>query len=296
MKKILISIITATLLFSGNVFAIEEEVSLLIAPAPIANEVIDEPIIMVENEKVDLKQFNLTKYLYEENGNTMVPVRAVAEKMGYVVDWDGENRIITVGNEKWQAVVTIDKDSYYGVSKIAIGMTAPMSYGAKAVIIEDRTFVPAKMFELMGYDYIVEGKSINFTKENINQVANPFIEYETSEELNKNMGFSIKENLNLEEKSQQVVYIASNFGLSQIAYKINGDKEIRFRQSREKGDISGDYTGYTDIKTLDSKITLKGFDGKYNLAIWEDGEFSYSLHNDEALTKEAMLDMIDSFK
>lgn len=30
------------------------------------------------------------------NGKTMVPVRFLSEELGYTVDWDGDNRIITI--------------------------------------------------------------------------------------------------------------------------------------------------------------------------------------------------------
>ena len=43
-------------------------------------------------------------------------------------------------------------------------MTAPQSYGTAPQIIEGRTFVPAKKFELMGYQYNAVGQFVNFEK------------------------------------------------------------------------------------------------------------------------------------
>lgn len=109
--------------------------------------------------------------------NTMVPLRAVAEKMGYTVDWDGEKQAVTVGNDTWEIVLHIGLDSYVGVTKIkdAVGMTAPQSYGTAPKIIEDTTFVPAKMFELMGYQYSTIGQFVNFEDmRNPVQIPSPF--------------------------------------------------------------------------------------------------------------------------
>ncbi|MGM9551014.1 MAG: copper amine oxidase N-terminal domain-containing protein, partial [Clostridia bacterium] len=132
----------------------------------------------VNGESVDLQSTNLSTYMYEENGNTMVPVRAVAEKMGYEVNWNGEDMSVTVESDTWKVVMYIGVDNYFGVTKIkdAVGMSAPQSYNASPCLIEDTTFVPAKMFELMGYSYSAVGQFVNFEDRNAStQIANPVV-------------------------------------------------------------------------------------------------------------------------
>ena len=137
----------------------------LIAPAPATDEIVlGTPKITVDGEDIDFSKNNLSQYIFETNGNVMVPLRAVAEKMGFKVDWDGERQAVTVGNNDWETVIYIGKDSYVGVSKIAIGMTAPQSYGAAPQLVEDTTFVPAKMFEIMDYSFDSVGQFVNFRK------------------------------------------------------------------------------------------------------------------------------------
>lgn len=60
-----------------------EEEPMLIAPAPEAEEfIVGIPQITVNGEEVDFSKNNLSQYIFETNGNTMVPLRAVAEKNG----------------------------------------------------------------------------------------------------------------------------------------------------------------------------------------------------------------------
>lgn len=127
--------------------------------------VIGTPRITVNGDEVDLGTSGLSPLMFESDGNVMVPLRAVAEKMGYTVGWDSENNAFTAETDKWRVTAYIDSDLYYGVTKFkdAVGMTAPQSYGTAPKLIDGRTFVPAKMFELMGYRYSSAGAFVDFS-------------------------------------------------------------------------------------------------------------------------------------
>lgn len=68
------------------------------------------------------------------------------------------------------------------------------------------------------------------------------------------------------------------------------------RKARAEGDISGDYTEYTESKEVDSegrKVTLKGEAGRYSLALWEENGFSYAVKAQEKpMTEEEILDIV----
>ena len=68
------------------------------------------------------------------------------------------------------------------------------------------------------------------------------------------------------------------------------------RKARAEGDISGDYTEYTESKEVDSegrKVTLKGEDGTYSLALWEENGFSYAVKAQEKpMTEEEILEIV----
>ena len=173
MKKHIITSVILAAMVIGTSSALAADTEPMVIGATIPEEgfsaselLIGVPQITVGGETVDLSKTNLSQYIFAENGNTMVPLRFVAEKMGYTVDWDGEKQAVKVSNDTWEVVLQIGLDSYVGVTKIkdAVGMTAPQSYGTAPQIIEDTTFVPAKMFELMGYQYSAIGQFVDFDR------------------------------------------------------------------------------------------------------------------------------------
>ena len=68
------------------------------------------------------------------------------------------------------------------------------------------------------------------------------------------------------------------------------------RKARAEGDISGDYTEYTESKKVDfegRKVTLKGEAGRYSLALWEENGFSYAVKAQEKpMTEEEILEIV----
>ena len=68
------------------------------------------------------------------------------------------------------------------------------------------------------------------------------------------------------------------------------------RKARAEGDISGDYTEYAETKEVNfegRKLNLKGKDGTYFLALWEENGFSYAVKAQEKLmTEEEILEIV----
>ena len=68
------------------------------------------------------------------------------------------------------------------------------------------------------------------------------------------------------------------------------------RKARAEGDISGDYTEYTESKEVDSegrKVTLKGEAGRYSVALWEENGFSYAVKAQEKpMMEEEILEIV----
>ena len=72
----------------------------------------------------------------------------------------------------------------------------------------------------------------------------------------------------------------------EVAYSKEEPSAVGYsiRKARAEGDISGDYTEYTESKEVDSegrKVTLKGEAGRYSLALWEENGFSYAVKAQE---------------
>ncbi len=291
------AVMTAT---SLTALAAENE-PMLIAPAPAADEmVVGVPQITVNGEAIDLSKSNLSQYIFGENGNVMVPLRAVAEKMGFTVGWDGENKAVTVGDDDWEVRAYIGEDLYSGVSKIAIGMTAPQSYGAAPQLVEDTTFVPAKMFELMGYSYSSIGQFVDFTKatanENTVQIPNPFIPYEKIDAAKAALSFnpSVPSYLPAGYEIDEITVVDNDF--LQIIYINDNDETIYYRTAVGNEDISGDYSIYTNTKTIkvgDLEVTAKG-NANIAVAVWNTGNLTYSIQSEKELSEKEIVDIIHS--
>ena len=307
-KNIITSIILSAVIASTSaVFASKNE-PILTAPVPAENEIITgTPQITVNGEAVDLSTTNLSQYIFSVNENVMVPVRAVAEKMGFTVDWNGEKQSVTVGNDSWEVVLQIGADSYYGVTKIkdAVGMTALQSYGAAPQIVENTTFVPAKMFELIDYKCSTIGQFVNFEpnyhseNEDISnpvQIPNPFVSYEDISTAKKALNFEpslpayIPEGFILDDIS-----VTGNDFL-QIIYRDNNDNSLSFRTAKVNYDISGDYNTYSNTETMKINsidVTLKGNGNLYYGASWSHNGEAFSVYCN-GIQKDTMLAIIES--
>ena len=93
-------------------------------------------------------------YVNGPDGVIMVPLRAIAEKLGYTVTWIQEERSVRIGAATY---IWIGKDYY------VIGRAAPIEFGPAPELTNDRTFVPMTFFRqvLQGYNaYVFEGQIV----------------------------------------------------------------------------------------------------------------------------------------
>lgn len=303
-KKIISGIlVSAMVLSNAAVFAAESE-TMVIAPAPAAEETLDGVQTITVNNEAVVSGTNLSQYIFEENGNVMVPVRAVAEKMGFTVGWDADNQAVTVGDETWEVMAYIGLDNYVGVSKTEIGMTAPQSYGSAPQLIEDTTFVPAKMFELMGYTYHAVGQFVDFEKigaaedENNVQIPNPFVSYESLADVKEVLSFDPVVPSALPAGFEQSEITSTGSDFLQIVYADGSDNRIVYRMAKGSEDISGDYNTYKnnkEVKIGDLTVTMRGNDN-VSSAVWVDGGFAFSVSSDIEMEEAGVISMIESMK
>lgn len=85
----------------------------------------------------------------ERNGNEMIPLRLVANTLGFTVQWNAKTKTASIDNGSVKTNLTVGKDAYYKASSRAIGLTAYFSYGASPELIKGRLYVPAKLFNLL---------------------------------------------------------------------------------------------------------------------------------------------------
>jgi hypothetical protein len=119
--------------------------------------------------------------------------------------------------------------------------------------------------------------------------------FASAEELSAAVGFEVPEIVSLPfDKAESIEYSRIGAGLAQVVYSY-GDSELTFRKAPGEDDISGDYNVYEKEETVDvdgAAVTLKG-DGKgCCLAVWTDGEYSYSLMTNGNILESAMVQMV----
>lgn len=96
----------------------------------------------------------LSSYVKEDK-TVMVPLRAVAEALGYEVTWLEESQTVMVG----KASLVIGKDAY------AFARMAPQSLGAAPELREGRTFVPMEFFGKILPELTAEAKTETGTEQ-----------------------------------------------------------------------------------------------------------------------------------
>lgn len=91
----------------------------------------------------------------DENGRTMVPIRTLAENLGYAVIWNGDSGTTTIYDKKSKAWIEIKNDSEKYTTP-----RGTFSMDTKVKIEKDRTFVPIR-FVTEGLGSDVKWKEVN---------------------------------------------------------------------------------------------------------------------------------------
>ena len=119
----------------------------------------NEITVSVNGNEIDFSAYdNVLPYI--ENDRTLVPIRAIAENMGFEVLWDSEAGMVTVKGDNAEIAFVIDSD----VATVD-GETYTLDVPAR--ITNDRTFIPLRFgSENMGakVDWNGEERSIAITK------------------------------------------------------------------------------------------------------------------------------------
>ncbi len=136
--------------------------------------------------------------------------------------------------------------------------------------------------------------SPNRQNDDLTQAVNGIEECTSLDELAAKVNFTVTELKELPFTSEQVSYLSFWNTLAEIDYE-GSDNSITFRTSREKEDNSGDYNVYESIETVEINgitVTLKGNNQTYSLAIWQNGEYSYSISLENGISKEDLTTLL----
>lgn len=110
----------------------------------------------------------------------------------------------------------------------------------------------------------------------------------SAEELSQSIGFEFTDPTSLPFEVESAEYYNLFNEIAEATYS-GGDMTACYRKSVGTEDNSGDFEEYPDVVTEEMNgrsVTLKGTDGEYVLAIWTDGEYSYSMRMSQGLDAE----------
>ncbi len=313
MKKSIIVMLSVALVSAMAIptFAANAKMPALISKAPTAS------VTEISENKFESYIIQINEKKTDINACIMVPVRAIAEELGFKVSWNKDS--ISIDNGARHVNIIIGVDSYILTPSIEgiIGTSAPFSFGTPSVVTNGVTYVPLGLFdalldnkkdtiELKGNIIQIQttekGEQIPdpFIDANV-QIPNPFVDCSTMDSARKIAGFSIKIPEKMPVGYLQSLIQASENDMIKIFFE-NSEKTIEIRKAKGSEDISGVYTVFEEKNTVDVgsiKVSTKGRDGKINVATWNDGEYAYSItvNIDEAgLDRSVISDMVGNIR
>ena len=287
----LMSLTVACAMFTPA-FAAETE-----SPAPIS----EPPAVLSETPEE-----TAGRYTFEINGEDvsvdaviMVPLRVIAQSLGFTVTWNGDGTV-TVDSGEMHMTITIGEDSYQAITSIegAVGATAPLRLGAAPYVVDGTTYVPLEMFDVLlgnGAVDLENGKIVIHTEtaENQVQIPNPFIDCSSLAEAVEVAGFEMRAPKSVGDYDR-VFISAIDCELIDVLYEC-GDATVRVRKGAGTEDISGDYNSYaeTAVSEVDGmEVTMKGNTEKVNLAVWTSGAHTFSVSASAGMSRGEMADLI----
>lgn len=129
------------------------------------------------------------------------------------------------------------------------------------------------------------------------EVANPFTEHGSLEDMESAVGFSMTLPACAESFGEVIYRADTESGMAEIICR-DGEKELRLRKSAGEGDISGNYSAFADVREVnvgDITVTFKGEGEKVMLATWQYDGYAYSADSSDGLDSGEMTELVSEF-
>ena len=229
------------------------------------------------------------RYPVQVNGETveatacvMVPLRAVAEPLGFTVTWDSGSVLVDNGTIHTKVTIGVDQYTITTSKETLVGMSAPFSLGAAPYVADGVTYVPLGLFNaLLGNRegaVALENDTVVIRTEAA-ELANPFADCASLEEAEEIAGFSLELPEQIPGWADRTAIRAMDAALIEVTYEGRG-RELTIRKGTGSGDISGDYNPYDHQETVMAdgcRITVKGTDGQMAVAVWSRDGYTYAV-------------------
>lgn len=187
--------------------------------------------ITVDDELID----NAKSISYENS--VFIPIRAVAQALGFQVLWDNESKTVSLANMPVFITFQIGVDGY------TFAKTAPMPLGAAPKLIDNTTYVPIEVVsELMGLKTEKKGDTINIVSYKAETEENEQ-EFENNENI-----FGKGEIISIDEENNQIVI--NDTAMGEVVLNIennniikdNNGSIIEFSSLKEGDKLSVEYS------------------------------------------------------
>ena len=146
-------------------------------------------------------------------------------------------------------------------------------------------------------EFAAEGGELKENSAGITAKGRSVEEVESMQQATELTGFTMRIPEGKDPYTEKTISVIGE-DMIEVAYSKEEPSAVGYsiRKARAEGDISGDYTEYTESKEVDSegrKVTLKGEAGRYSLALWEENGFSYAVNAQEKpMTEEEILEIV----
>ena len=238
----------------------------------------------------------------------MVPLRSMAEKLGFEVEWNKDGTIF-LDDGTMHSTVTLGEDLYQVTTSVEgmVGMSAPFSLGMAPCAMDGVTYVPLGLFDallgsMQGSVTMADGV-ICLDTDPLNmggdvQIPNPFAEYETLTEAARAAGVELTAPEAINGLDRRTFRAIEN-DLLEVIYRKGEEETARIRKAVGADDISGDYNVYAQvgIATVNGmEVTLKGDAGKVSLATWTDKGYTYAISVEGGISSSDMTRLVSGVR
>ena len=245
-----------------------------------------------ESKENQEKEYQYKEYNNEEGGN-----RESIEK---------EKKIIKIQEAKKRKFITLPRVLGFTASIAAacfvcyIGVFmffAPRAAKPSSVMLEGAQGEDSGGTQDKAEEFAAEGGELKENSGGITAKGRSVEEVASMQQATELTGFTMRIPEGKAPYTEKTISVIGE-DMIEVAYSKEEPSAVGYsiRKARAEGDISGDYTEYTESKEVDSegrKVTLKGEAGTYSLALWEENGFSYAVKAQEKpMREEEILEIV----
>ena len=158
MKKLMIGLLTAVTITGMSVSAFAADLETQKSKSEVKEDTLlisnyapkDLSInkVVIRGKNIELCKNGVLIY----KGKIMVPLKTTAESLGFKVESDKDNKIISLDNGEIKTNVYVGEDSYYYSSSKAIGLTMMHELGSEPIIDNNTIYVPINIYNFLFND------------------------------------------------------------------------------------------------------------------------------------------------